>query len=153
MTFITNDISTVKGRFINPTSGGNATMYVIWLGDTDATVDYINFGRAGRIRTITFCYTDNNSIGIGGGESLSFSVGTTNATLSTFTPFTGGTNIVVWTNTVNGTYPVTTSSVLNIPFTSTSRIAVRSVESGTVTPTSSIINVIMVVEFVRSPVS
>lgn len=152
MTFTTSQYITITGKFVSPTSGGNATDYVLWTADSDAGVDYISLGVNTKIRRLTVCYSDGASIGINGGESLSFSIGTTNGVLTTFTPYTGGTDVIVWTNTVNGTKP-TTSVNLNIPTLSTDRIAVRSVEVGNVTPSNSNITVLLTLELNVSPVS
>lgn len=124
--------------FTDPTQGGNSTRYAQWGPDTgdNGLVDATVLGFSGKIVQVVASYSDSTSIGIGGGASLSFSVGTANATLSTFTPFTGGTNVIVWNNTFNNTYPSTSSGSLSIPVTATDRIALRSTESGNVSPTS-----------------
>lgn len=152
MTYRTNQYITITGKLSAPASGGNATTYVIWNSNSDANVDYIVLGLDARIKSVTVCYTDSTNIGIGGGESLAFSIGTANAALTTFTPYTGGTDIIVWDNAVNNTKPATTVS-LDIPTTSTDRIAFRSQETGTVTPTSSEITVVISFEVNISPVS
>lgn len=136
----------VQGNFIDPTAGGSSTAFAQWGAESTATIDYVSLGVSGTITQLVCSYSHSGSIGIGGGESLAFSLGTSNDTLSTFTVYTGGTDIIIWDSSDDGTFPSTSSGVLSIPFTSTDRIAIRSQETGTVTPTTSEIRCVLTIE-------
>lgn len=131
---VPKDRTMIQSTFTNPTSGGSAVKYAQWGPESGADVDSTVIGYSGKIVQLVCSYSAGTPVGVDVGESLNFSVGTSNDTLTTFTPFTGGTNVVSWTNTVDGTYPSTSSGSLSIPFTAANRIAIRSIETGTVSP-------------------
>jgi hypothetical protein len=131
-------------------SGGNVTQYIQWgltAGNTSTYVNNISIGRAGVIRSAQFNYVNSTAIGIDVGETLTFSIGSTTLGGTSFTLLTGGSNIVQWTNSVTGTWPTTTIA-LNIPITQTTQLSVRSVESGTITPTTANVTVCLVIELI-----
>ena len=114
----------------DPASGGNSVNYGQWGPVSTADVDSTVLGYSGTIVQLIASYSSGNSIDITGGQSMSFSIGTSNATLSVFTILTGGLDVIVWDNSVDNTFPSTSSGSISIPVTGSDRLAVRSVESG-----------------------
>ena len=136
----------VQASFSNPVSGGNAISYASWGPISTAVVDSTALGVSGTITQLVCTYSSSTALGIDAGESQAFSLGTADDTLSTFTPFSGGINIIVWDSTYSGTYPSTSSGPISIPFGATDRLAIRSVETGTVVPVSSEVRCLMTIE-------
>jgi hypothetical protein len=144
------DRITLQGTLTDPTSGGSVTRYMQWGPAVAVTIiDNMIIGYSGTIVQLVAAYSNALAIGVAAGaNALSFSIGTANSSLTTFTPFTGGTNVIVWSN-ANGndaTWPATSSGPLNIPIAATDRLAVRSVETGTVNPNNFSVRLVMTIE-------
>ena len=137
----------LQASFTNPTSGGNNVAYAQFGPESTADVDSTRLGSSGVIKQLVCSYSSNTDMNIGNTESLAFSIGFSNDDLDVFTVATGGLNLIVWDRpTAHNEFPSTSSSVLNIPFTATDRIAIRSVETGTVNPTTSEVRCILKIE-------
>jgi hypothetical protein len=141
------DRSTLQSCFDNPMGSGTVITYSIWGHGSGGNMDYTMLGYSGTIVKLTCSYSGTSAISIAAAESLSFSVGYVNLIQTVFAPFTGGLNVISWTTANTATYPSTSSTALNIPFTAINRIALRAVETGTVGPTSNVkINCVLTVQ-------
>jgi hypothetical protein len=128
------DRTIIQSCFVNPTGSGTVTSYSSWGAVGGGPMDYTMIGISGTIVKLSCSYSGLSSIGIDAGESIKFSIGYTNLIQTVFTVFAGGLDVISWTTTNNATHPSTSSSSLNIPFTAVNRIAIRSLETGTITP-------------------
>ena len=145
-----NAYSIFTGVFLNPSS--STTRFMNWgqvpnNQTTLANTQYLPL--SGIIKYATFTWVSTVDINIPVGASYSFSIGDIpgNNPNGTFTPFVGGSNVVTWDNIVSGTWPSTSSILLNIPFTAGTQFACLGSEIGTVTPTGGEINALFVIEF------
>ena len=128
-------VSLIQATFVNASSGPNAVTFAQWGRISQATVDCTVLGVHGYVSYVECVYGGNAAIGIDAGELMSFSIGSVDNTNSVFTAYPSGLNIIVWSNADNGTYPATSSGPLsNITIEPTTRLALRSVELGSVTP-------------------
>ena len=84
----------------DPSSGGSVTRWANWGPVVSTTVvDGIVIGFSGTIIQLVAAYSNDVPIRLNApSDFLNFSLGTSDATLSTFTAYTGGTNIIQFTN-------------------------------------------------------
>lgn len=131
----------------NLTKSGFVVKYAEWGLGSKADIDNIVIGISGKIIRMVATYSGEEEIDINdASEKLSFSIGTPDNTLTTFTPFIGGSGVVEFNNTHNNTYPVVSSGPINIPFLDTDRIAIRSIETGSVNPTNMTVNFSLIIQ-------
>jgi len=125
------------------------TRYMSWNATTSTStvVESMRIGKAGTITQITFTYVHETAFSAAvGSNSATFSIGTLSGGSSSdpnaaWSTLTGGSNVVVWDNTQDGTWP-STSVTVSIPITATTQLAARSVESGTVGASVAEVNVL-----------
>lgn len=136
----------IQASLIDVTQGGNVIKFASWGPITSATVDSTVLGYSGTIIQMVASYSTDGAIDIGAGESLTFDIGYSDATLTTFTPFTGGSGVITWDATDNGTYPSTSSGAISIAVSDTDRIAIRSTEVGGIAPQDMSVRFILTIE-------
>lgn len=140
---------TLTGVFNNLTSA--ATRFINWgvVPNSETISNPILLGRNGTIKMISITYTNTAALTIAAGVTISFNVGylPTGSNPNTgFTIFSGGSNIITWNNSNNGTWP-SSSVELSIPVSSTTQLTMRSNRSAAVTPTTADANVLILIEF------
>lgn len=137
----------LQSSFTSPFSGPT-THYAQWgpYVGSNTVVDSTVIGFSGTIVQLVASFSSTSSLTIGVGETIDFSIGTSDTILSTFTPLTGGTNVITWTVADDLTYPSTSSGLLNIPITSSDRLAIRTLETGTVGPSMCEIRCLVTIE-------
>jgi len=141
----------VQGSFINNTAAAaGSSTYCQWgaLTNTTAVVDSVTLGITGIIRRVFFTYSNSTSISItNASRNLDFSIGTANASLTTFTAFTGGGSILNWNRAnVNATWPSSSSGPLSIPIGPADKLAIQCIETGAVTPTTFKIRITVLID-------
>jgi len=110
----------------------------------DTLANTLLVGKAGTITSVSFNYIDGPAISIGIGESAVFDIGTISGgtgtdPVGTFVALAGGSSVVTWDNSYDGTWPSESASV-SIAITTTTLLAVRCIQTGTVTQNNAEVN-------------
>lgn len=143
----------IQGSFANVFGTGTGTEYIQWGQVANTTTTTVNTVLVGQTCTIVKATcTFVNLTGIGGTGTATFNIGEipSGAAPSTanFSILSGGTGVVVWDSVaLAGGYPSTSSSVLNIPITTTTQLAVNCVRTANITPANTEVNMVLWLSF------
>ena len=147
----TRNFITIRGTLSNFSTTTNR--YAQWsgisVGNEDTLVNNFMIGYDGIIRSVGFTFLNGTAFtAAAGANQVAFNLGSTSGdpNAGNFTAFTGGSSVVIWDNAEDATWPSETNDTLNISVTSTTQIAVQSIVTGTVTPITGEINVVLVIE-------
>ena len=142
----------LAGQFENVFSAGGGTDYMEWVSNPtpSSIIPSLTFPFDCLLKSMTLIFKSTTPIVIPAGASWKVDIGKINpnnpTTEANWNSLTGGVGIITWDEALNGTYPNTISSDINIQINNLDTLGVIGFETGTMNPTNVEVQVLLTFE-------